>query len=81
MVDEFLVVVYDRMQGACKIIEEWSEETGFPVLAKKTEVILFIKRRKINDFRALIMYGKILTLDGGKIFGCLGQQVFLEATY
>lgn len=39
------------MVSSGRIIDEWCEEMGF-----------YIKRRKIDDFRASTMYGKTLAL-------------------
>ena len=49
------------MQMACRIIERWCEETGLSVNPSKTEMILFAKRRNLEDFREPTLYGRPLT--------------------
>ena len=62
MLDGYLVervisvgVVCDQMQMACRIIERWCEGTGLSVNPRKTEMILYTRRRKPTH------YGRPLT--------------------
>lgn len=60
---QFLGVVCDRMQSACRIIEEWSEEVGLSINPEKTEMVLFTKKRDKKGFRPPRLFGKPLALS------------------
>ena len=47
---QFVGVLCERMQRACRVIEEWCTENGLTVNPTKTELILFTKRKKLDRY-------------------------------
>ncbi len=46
--------VVQNMQGALKVVEEWSFQCGFNFSVKKTKVFLFTNKRKGADTKFII---------------------------
>lgn len=67
-----LSTVCDRTQRALNIVEKWCKKVKLDINPSKTELMIFTKRRNLDDFRAPKLFGKELTpSEQVKYFGVI----------
>lgn len=58
-----LPTIYERMQNALRIVESWCNENSLSVNPRKTEMILFTRKYKVENLRAPSLYNVELKLS------------------
>lgn len=72
MKGKFINTLFERMQVAMNIVEEWCKEVDLSVNPDKTASILFTRKLKIDRHRDISVFGKILILvDQVKYLGVI----------
>jgi ribonuclease HI len=63
--DDFVIItrgicigtLYDNMKSALKVVENWCIKTSLNVNAKKSQLVLFSRKRKIQGIKTLELFG------------------------